>query len=159
MGFMKCILYSAAIGFLSFLIGRVLPAAWFSADRFPYKTWKWENGGNIYNQLFHIRRWQAKVPDMSKLFKSFMPQKKMTADFDLQLPVMIRETCIAELIHVILCFLSLPCMIFSPGTGGVLFTFFYILGNLPFIFIQRYNRPRFLRLQHKITSTSKRKDS
>ena len=34
-----------------------------------------------------------------------------------------------------------------PGAGGVLITVIYIvLGNLPFIIIQRYNRPRLQKL-------------
>ena len=28
----------AALGVLSFVIGRLLPKSWFHADRFPYKT-------------------------------------------------------------------------------------------------------------------------
>ncbi len=34
-----------------------------------------------------------------------------------------------------------------PGAGGIIVTVIYILlGNLPFIIIQRYNRPRLQRL-------------
>ena len=149
MGFIYCVFYALSVGFLSFLLGRLLPKVWFSSNRFPYKAWSWEEEGKIYDRLFHIKHWQSRVPDMSKLFPGLMQRKKVTAHFQSELPLMIRETCIAELIHVLLCFLILPCLWIWPGWGGILFTLLYILGNLPFVMIQRYNRPRLLRVAEK----------
>lgn len=149
MGFIYCVLYALSVGFLSFLLGRFLPKTWFSPGSFPYKSWGWEKNGKIYDRLFQIKRWQSRVPDMSKLFPGLMQRKKVTAHFQSELPLMIRETCIAELIHVLLCFLILPCLWIWPGWGGILFTLLYILGNLPFVMIQRYNRPRLLRVAEK----------
>lgn len=155
MGFIYCVIYAGCMGFLSFLLGRILPGRWFKADRFPYKTWNWEENGRIYARLFHIKAWQAKVPDMSKVFPGLMQKKKVTENFLSELPVMISETCIAEMIHVLLCVLALPCLLIWPGWGGILFTLLYILGNLPFIMIQRYNRPRFVRLKKKLSKSRK----
>ena len=149
MGFIYCILYALFIGFLSFLLGRILPKSWFHSSWFPFRSGHWEKDGKIYDSLFHIRLWQARVPDMSKLFPRLMQEKKVTAHFRSELPLMIQETCIAELIHVLLCLLILPCLCIWPGWGGILFTFLYILGNFPFIMIQRYNRPRLLRVEEK----------
>ena len=160
MGFLKCILYSALIGFLSFFLGRFLPKAWFHEEQFPYAAWTWEKGGRIYNDLFRIRKWQSKVPDMSRILPGFMQPKKVTEHFTEELPAMIKETCIAEFIHAALCLCSLPCLRLWPGWGGILFTFLYIvLGNLPFILIQRYNRPRFIKLQHKLAGSAGGKEN
>lgn len=153
MGFLKCMLYAAAIGLGSFLLGRVLPPSWFHEDRFPYRVMDWEQDGNRYNTLFHIRKWQAKVPDMSKIVPFLMPAKQVTRNFQEELPRMIQETCIAEWTHGLLCLLSLPCLWLWPGMGGVLFTAVYILiGNIPFILIQRYNRPRLVSLRKKLAA-------
>ncbi len=154
MEFVKCLIYVAGIGVLSFLIGRVAPVSWFPENRFPYRCYRWEQEGRFY-QRFGIRKWQAKVPDMSKILPGAMQAKKVTGNFSQELPRMITETCIAEWIHVLLCFAVLPCLWIWPGWGGILFTALYILGNLPFILIQRYNRPRLVNIRNKMFQTRK----
>ena len=72
---------------------------------------------------------------------------ELTAETFSDLPRMIQETCVAEMIHVLLSLTGLGCLVIWQGIGGVLVTAVYILlGNLPFILIQRYNRPRLQRL-------------
>ena len=41
-GFLRCCVYYAALGAVSFFIGRLLPKEWFHADRFPYRCAPWE---------------------------------------------------------------------------------------------------------------------
>ena len=53
----------------------------------------------------------------------------------------------AEMIHFLLSLSGLACLVIWPGAGGIILTMVYILlGNLPFIIIQRYNRPRLQKL-------------
>lgn len=73
MGFWKCVIYMAALGVLSFVIGRLLPKSWFHADRFPYKTAACEP--KIY-QALRVKSWQGKVPDMSRIFKKSCRRRK-----------------------------------------------------------------------------------
>ena len=158
MRLIKCLIYWAILGVSSFLIGRFLPKTWFHSDRFPYKTYAWEKNGTIYNKIY-IRKWQNLVPDMSKVFPNMIPEKKMTANYRQDLPLMIQETCIAELVHFILCFAGLYCLHLWPGFGGILLTILYIvLGNIPYILIQRYNRPRLSRLQTKVSKNKPEKE-
>ena len=149
MAFLKCLFYLASVGIVSFLLGRLLPDSWILEDSAVFRCFDWEKGGSVYN-AFHIRKWQNKVPDMSKLFPKVMQEKKVTRNLRQDLPLMIRETCIAEFIHVLLCVAGLWCMVIWPGFGGFLMSFLYTLGNLPFIMIQRYNRPRLRALHEKI---------
>lgn len=114
-------------------------------DAFPFRPYRFERDGAIYNKI-GIKKWQNSVPDMSKILPDRIPAKKLTGDLCKRVPVMIKETCVAELIHIVLCVLSLFCLAIWRGTGGIIVTALYILGNLPFILIQRYNRPRFVRL-------------
>ena len=159
MGFLKCAAYAAVIGGLSFLLGRIVPAGWFQESRFPYRSMDWEQGGAFYNRVFRIRKWQSRVPDMSRILPGMMPAKKISANVSDKLPRMITETCIAEWIHVLLCVFSFPFLWLWPGWGGLLFMILYILlGNLPFILIQRYNRPRLIALQDRLTRKHVRKD-
>lgn len=144
MGFWYCVIYIAVLGILSFIIGRLLPKGWFHADKFPYKTAAGEQ--KIY-QTLRVKSWQSKVPDMSRLFRHIMPAKKMTAETVADIPRMLEETCVAELTHTLLSIMGLAMLWLWPGWGGIIVTIIYILlGNVPFIIIQRYNRPRLQRL-------------
>lgn len=150
MGFIKCFFYLAAMGVIVFFTGRLLPKSWFQAERFPYRSYAFENGGKLYDRWFSIRAWQDRVPDMSKVFPGLMPAKKLHMRSHDRLPLMVQETCIAECTHALLSLLGLHCLRLWPGAGGVAVTLVYILlGNLPFILIQRYNRPRLMKLMKR----------
>ena len=144
---MRCMLYLATLGIVSFLGGRLMPAGSFHADRFPFRSFAFERDGQIYDKL-KIRRWKDKVPDMSKILPQTMVPKRLRLGVEQQrVSLLIQETCIAELVHVVLCFAGCLCLVLWPGPGGVVVTALYILlGNLPFILMQRYNRPRLMRL-------------
>ena len=149
-GLIKCAIYVAALGVVSFFLGRVIPESWFKYRAFPYRDYPFEKGGNVYRKLY-IHRWHNHVPDMSRVFTNMMPPKKlhpgMTAR---ELEIMVIETCVAEFTHFWLGIAGLGCLFLWPGIGGVLFYVAYmLLGNVPFILIQRYNRPRLIALLDK----------
>ena len=137
-------------GVIAFFVGRLLPKKWFRADLFPYRSFRFEQDGRIYDKL-HIRKWQNKLPNMSKILPFMMPAKNLSGDYKKRLPRMLQETCVAELIHTLNCFVGLYCLKLYPGVGGVIILILYItLFNLPFIIIQRYNRPRLMRLAKRV---------
>ena len=150
MQFLKCACYLAALGVLSFVLGRLVPKTWFDYTRFPYRPFAFERDGRVYESL-GIARWQSRVPDMSRIFPKLMPPKKMPLRPDGQtLLVMIRETCAAEATHALLILAGLGVIAIWPGAWSVLLYLVYaIFGNLIFIFIQRYNRPRLVRLYER----------
>lgn len=148
-GFWKCACYIALTGVISFFLGRVLPKKWFVADKFPYRGFRFERGGRIYEKI-SIHKWQNKVPDMSKIVPFLMPAKKLTGDFEEKLPRMIEETCVAEFIHGLLCMSGFVCIGLWEGVGGWIISLLnVVLFNLPFVLIQRYNRPRLMKLMRK----------
>lgn len=128
---------------LSFFAGRFIPKSWINPDSFPYKTCQFEENGKFYEQ-FGVKKWQNKVLDMSKIFPKIIPQKKINGDLQSALPVMIKETCIAELIHWFLFIPVLYCLVLWEGLGGYIVVTLYELFNIPYIIIQRYNRPRLI---------------
>lgn len=143
-GFLCCAVYMAVLGVLSFIIGRLLPKSWFKSDRFPYRCNPKEK--KLYDFL-HVKSWQAKVPDMSKLFTHIMPAKRIDAKSLADVPRMLQETCVAEFTHSVLSVLGLAIPKLWPGVCGFITALIYILfGNVPFIIIQRYNRPRLQKL-------------
>lgn len=139
-----CFLYLAATGILGFLIGRIVPKSWFRGDRFPFWTYAWEE--KVYRAL-RVKQWQNKVPDMSRILPGTMPPKRLTPEMMGELPRMIEETCVAEAVHAVLSVTGLGFLWIVPGVWGALWTAVYILfGNVAFIVIQRYNRPRLQKL-------------
>ena len=145
-----CLCYAAGLGVVSFVLGRLVPQEWFDYTRFPYRSFAFEKGGKIYEAI-GIAKWQSRVPDMSRIFPKLMPAKKIPARPDEQtLLVMIRETCAAEATHTLLMLAGLGVIVIWPCVWGVMLYLVYaILGNLIFIIIQRYNRPRLVRLYER----------
>ena len=155
----KCLVYLAAIGAVFFYIGRLLPARWFDSTRFPFRPFAFERDGRIYEKL-RIRRWKDKVPDMSRLLpKVMLPKRLPWGAQPERLTLMIQETCIAELIHLILFVLGFACVLIWDGAGGWIVALVYnLLGNVPFILIQRYNRPRLQRLLENLDAAARREE-
>lgn len=148
MSLLYAALYVAALGILSHFVGQALPRAHFDPQRFPYRSADWENGGKVYEKL-GIKHWKDRLPDMSKIMPD-MVKKKMSAVKSQGMDVLIAETCVAECVHWALMLLSLGIFFFWRGAWAVVFWLVYnIFGNLPFIIIQRYNRPRLVMLEQR----------
>lgn len=150
LSFLRCFLYLALLGLCFFVIGRVLPKQWFKYDLFPYKSFSFEQGGALYDRLA-IRRWKNQLPDMSQLLPGCMPVKKLSSNMKpAQLELLIQETCVAEWIHLMLSVFGFGCLSIWRGAGGVTVSVLYLLGNLPFGILQRYNRPKLIRLLERL---------
>ena len=147
MGLWKCVAYMAILGLLTFPAGRVFKRMNLRWDRGIFRTRPWERGGATYERM-GIRRWKDLVPDVSKVFPRIVPRKAIGArPGTAALEDMLAETCVAELVHLLLPVPGLALLWLWPGMGGAIVYFLYVMvGNLPFIVIQRYNRPRFARL-------------
>lgn len=144
-----CVLYFALTGIAGFFLGRILPKGWFRYDRFPYKALAFEREGKIYEAL-GIRRWKDVLPDMSKILPGLIPSRKLSgARTPEQVELLLQETCIAECIHCLLCISGIACIFLWKGAGGWILYGVYVLGNLPFNLIQRYNRPKLARIYRK----------
>lgn len=150
MGFWKCVSYLVTTAVLGFVGGRLLPPKWLNPNGWLFRTRAFEEGGRIYEKL-GIRKWQKKVPDMSRIFPKWMPAKNLSGNYKERLPVMIRETCTAEVVHLAVGLTGLRCFWLWPGVGGLVIVLIHgVLLNLPFILIQRYNRPRLMKLLQRI---------
>ena len=124
-GFWRCALYLAALGVAAHPLGQALPRKWFCAEKAPWRSAPWEKGGRIYLKL-GIRKWKDHLPDMSRLMPD-MVRKDLGSDP----AVLVQETCVAECVH------------------WALTLVYNVLGNVSFIVIQRYNRPRLQKLAEK----------
>lgn len=146
MNFIRCLFFLAVLSFSSFLLGRALPKHWFWHDSLFFRVAPFERDGVLYHKIA-IRKWKNKLPDMSVLFYRWMPSKElskqMTAE---QVTIMIQETCVAEFIHVLLGVLGFFCVTIWKSWCGWLVAFLFLIGNIPFCLVQRYNRPKLVKL-------------
>lgn len=133
------------VGSISFFIGQALPRKNFDYHMFPYHPFNWERDGKIYLGL-RIQYWKDKVPDMSRYITKMFRKKITVMRSPEYLEDLIRETCVAELIHWGLIFISPIYMVLLDGPLGAVGALLFAVGNLPFVLIQRYNRPRLVQL-------------
>ena len=64
----------------------------------------------------------------------------------LRRPIAADDSCVAELTHALLALAGFFCLALWQGAGGLLFSLGCLAANLPYVVIQRYNRPRLMRL-------------
>ena len=141
-GLLASILYLALLGLLAHPVGQALPRRWFHPDRRPWTPWRWEESGALYRAL-RVRDWKDKVPDMSRRMGDMV--KKRAPRTAAEAEAVLRETCGAELV------LSVPVFLLMRSPWAILvYVIFNGLGNLPFLIIQRYNRPRLAAIWRKL---------
>ena len=147
-GFLRCALYLLTLALLAHPVGQALPRRWFDGGRFPYACYKWEKQGKLYTRI-GVDRWKTLVPDMSRLLPD-MVKKELPGSGAVtaaQADTLVQETCRAEVVHTASCLLGLAFLRLWPGAGGAaVLAVWVLLANLPFMVIQRYNRPRLVRL-------------
>lgn len=150
-----CILYIALIGLASHIIGEALPRRWFDATAFPYGPMKWEKNGKIYQKLY-IHKWKDRMPDMSKISPGMVKKKvKLTCTYA-DIFRLSQETCVAEIVHLVLMALSFNLYLIWPTVYGAIIAVVYGLSHIPFIMIQRYNRPTLVRLAQRLKEREER---
>ena len=147
----KSLLYFALTGITAFFVGRLIPKQWLNPDSRWFRSFPWEENGRVYDRL-KIRTWQNRVPDMSRILPRCIPPKRLPPEPTIAvLQQMLQETCAAEATHLLLCLVGLGCLNIWPSIGGVvLYCLYVLLANLPFVLIQRYNRPRLRRLLQRL---------
>ena len=132
-----------------------IPAKYFDPNHWLYRGRRWERKGNVYREVFKIKKWKQHLPDGAGVLGRLGFQKKQLNEKSAEyFRAFLVETCRAELTHwIFILFAPFFFLWNRPGVG--LFMIFYaLLENLPFIIAQRYNRYRFRRLleQNKFTS-------
>lgn len=138
-------LYIIISGGISNIFGYLIPRSSLNYDVFPYKPYKWEKEGTFYNK-FHVTKWKKKVPDMSRILKLLYPKTLVYPPTASNIDRLLRESCVAEFIHTLLIAVSPLILRFIDGNWGIFYTACSIIGNIPYIIIQRYNRPKMRKL-------------
>lgn len=139
------IIYVLLIGAVAHFAGAALPRENIRPDSFPYKCRAWERGGAVYERI-GIRRWKDRMPDTSRYSRLLLTKEVHPHMSSGAVRRLIQETCVAEKVHVDLSLASVGVLFIWESSFGFFIWFLCFLGNLPYILIQRYNRPQLVRL-------------
>jgi glycosyl-4,4'-diaponeurosporenoate acyltransferase len=124
-----------------------IPAKHFNPNHWLYKSRKWETEGNVYQDIFKIKKWKHRLPDGARVLGRLgFQKKKLNNSSPEYFEAFLVETCRAELTHWILILFAPFFFLWNRPGVGLFMIFYALLENLPFIIAQRYNRHRFKRL-------------
>lgn len=123
-----------------------MPDKQYEQNSFLFELLPFEKDGRIYATLFGINEWKDILPDGGSINRYGFGKTRM-ASLDLfYLHKFHLETMRAEAIHWVGMTTSLVFLFRHPWPRNLLTFFGAILIDLPFIMIQRYNRPRVMKL-------------
>ena len=122
---------------------------WFAKPHSLFQPFAWEKQGAIWQRLFRIKKWKKYLPDGSSIVKSAYNKTYLHGKDNQTLAKFIIETRRAELTHWLLIPPAFVFFIWNPLWAGVVMLIYAGVANLPFIIVQRYNRPRLERIQQR----------
>ena len=150
-----CLLYIPAMGILAHMLGEALPRKWFNPEAWPFAPFKFEQNGRIYDKI-GVRHWKDKLPDMSKVMPDMTRKSVSMTAGAAHAENVVRETCVAETVHWVLMLLSWIIYRIYACTLGAAIAIIYALSHIPFIIIQRYNRPTLSLLAKRLKQREER---
>ena len=124
-----------------------IPTSHFDPNHWLYGGRRWEREGNVYQEVFGIKKWKQHLPDGARVLGRLgFPKKQLNNTSPEYLEAFLIETCRAELTHWILILFAPFFFLWNRPGVGLFMIFYALLENVPFIIAQRYNRYRFRRL-------------
>lgn len=130
-----------------------MPAGWFRRDGWLFRCRGFEREGKLYRRVFRVHRWKDRLPEAGALFAGGFNKRRLAsigpADASSVLERFVAETRRAELTHWLPVLFSLSFFLWNPPAIAAWMPPIGLLGNLPFIIVQRSNRPRLTSLRRR----------
>jgi len=139
---LNCFVYALLVVVRAW-IDVILPPRFFSPNRWLFRTRDWEHDGDVYRVL-RIDRWKDRLPSLVTWQR--FSKKRLTQASRRYLNRFVIETCRAESNHVRAIASVVLMRLWTPFDLWMTCLVIALAGNVPFILIQRYNRPRLLRI-------------
>lgn len=120
---------------------RLLPKKIFR-NNFFFKERSFES--SLYKTI-RIKKWKNKLPAMNATLKNL--KNNLTTEY---LDKIIMQTYYAEFGHLLIAVLGFLCILINPNEYFLMAFSFSVLNffiHIPFYLIQRYNRPRLLKVK------------
>lgn len=123
-----------------------LPITFFHYDGWLYRERRWERSGEFYQSSLKVKRWKNVLPELSDFLRFLFPKKRIRTHTPQYIYRFVLETCRAELAHWCIIFSSLLFFLWTTPGMSLLMIAITIIINMPYIVIQRFNRPRLLKI-------------
>ena len=132
------------------VIIRILPKKWFTPNNKLFHVFKFEN--KLYEKV-GVKNWKDKIPELGKT-SNFKRDKLYDSRNPEYMSKYINESCYAESIHVVAVLLAFLSFILMPDDLilriGLPTAICYLILSMPSIIIQRYMRPRLLKMYKRL---------
>lgn len=133
-------------------IVRAVPKSLYNQSRWFFKEKFFERC--LYKKI-NIASWKDKLPEWGKFlnFEKKNLKKELSIEY---IDKFILETYYAEIGHLGIAVFGFACILVNPSSYALMALIFAIVNfliQIPFILIQRYNRPRLIRLRLKYKRT------
>ncbi|MDE1549562.1 glycosyl-4,4'-diaponeurosporenoate acyltransferase [Jeotgalibaca caeni] len=125
---------------------RRFPDSFFERTASWYRSFPFEKEGAFWQKTVRVRQWKDFLPDGTKIIKKGFDKSALGKSTPDSLRKFIIETRRAELTHWLLIPPAFLFFLWNPLWAGWLMVLYALVANLPFIIIQRYNRPRLERV-------------
>lgn len=123
------------------------------------KSFNYEERGTIYQKLFKVKLWKDKVPEGSQFFTNTYNKRELKDNSPETIDAFLVEVNRAEITHWGILFTLPIVLLLNPRWTYKVHTIYALAANLPFIVIQRYNRPRFEAIQKKYNNKKLKEDN
>lgn len=144
------ILRDAALWFslhmLAVYISHKTPITVYAQHQKWFRLRAWEQGGTVYKRWFFIHRWKHRLPDGGQINEHGFAKLRMESSQMPYLEKFLLETMRAETIHWMGLGSLLVFLLLHPFPLNVVLIVLLSGLDIPFIVIQRYNRPRLQRI-------------
>lgn len=138
--------YISTFGLVVGFIFALIPRSALERLEVFFKLRNFEQNGTFYTKYFKINLWKDKLPQFSEITKFGFNKSSLSPISSEYLNLFKLETIRAELTHLILILASPIYLIVESKIILPLTVIGNIIGNIPFIMIQRFNRARIKRL-------------
>ena len=135
-----------------------IPVTYFEKDNSLYKLRMWEKSGQLWEQLFSVRKWKHLIPDGTKVIQKGFEKNVLASNDQHYLDMFVIETRRAELTHWLSILPAGLFFLWNPAWAGWIMVVYALLFNLPIIIVQRYNRPRIERFLDRKRKTRATKE-
>jgi len=130
----------------AWLIHRVFPSSIYEKINWLFKERSFEK--RFYQMIF-LPKWKDKLPEWGKVWNFEKSHLKQELNLD-YVNRFILETYRAEIGHIGMAVLGFACVLANPrdyAQMAIICSILNVVVQIPFCLIQRYNRPRLVRLK------------
>lgn len=123
-----------------------IPVSWFARNHRWFKSFSWEQEGQIWQRLFRVKKWKGHIPDGTLFIRNGYNKSRLHGRNQASLYDFLLESRRAEWVHWVTIPPSFLFFLWNPLWAAWLNVAYAVLFNVPLVIVQRFNRPRLERL-------------